>query len=238
MWLSELQLDMLKKMNVSDKVGSTTPKLIQNFFPKKNYTVHYLRLQLYVQLGLKIEKVNRVLQLRQEKFIAPYVQLNTELRKKATTKFEQVFFKQIINSAFGKFCESKRNRLIVDNVRNAEELQNLSRKKRFSSIKIIDQHLVSVTSKPVNIKWDKPKIVGATILDLAKFYMFQFDYNIIKKNFDATLLYLDTDSFLYEIAANISTMKLRKTMNCEIILTFQIYQPPTPSTPTRNCALP
>ena len=29
-------------------------------------------------------------------------------------------------------------------------------------------------------------------------------------------------------AANISTMKLRKTMNCEIILTFQIYQPPTP----------
>ena len=198
MWLSELQLDMLKKINISDKVG-TTPKLIQNFFPKKNYTVHYLTLQLYVKLGLKIEKVNRVLQFRQEKFIAPYVQLNTELRKKATTKFEQDFFKQIINSAFGKFCESKRNRLIVDIVRNAEELQNLSRKKRFSSIKIIDQHLVSVSSKPVNINWDKPTIVGATILDLAKFYMFQFHYNIIKKNFDATLLYSDTDSFLYEI---------------------------------------
>ena len=189
---------MLKKINISDKVG-TTPKLIQNFFPKKNYTVHYLTLQLYVKLGLKIEKINRVLQFRQEKFIAPYVQLNTELRKKATTKFEQDFFKQIKNSAFGKFCESKRNRLIVDIVRNAEELQNLSRKKRFSSIKIIDQHLVSVTSKPVNIKWDKPKIVGATILDLAKFFMFQFHYNIIKKNFDATLLYSDTDSFLYEI---------------------------------------
>ena len=40
-WLSELQLDMLKKLNLSDKVG-TTPKLIQNFFPKKNYTVQYL----------------------------------------------------------------------------------------------------------------------------------------------------------------------------------------------------
>ena len=60
MWLSELQLDMLKKMNLSDKVG-TTPKLIQNFFPKKNYTIHYLTLQLYVKLGLKIEKVNQVL---------------------------------------------------------------------------------------------------------------------------------------------------------------------------------
>ena len=43
MWLSELQLDRLKKMNISVKVGPT-PKLIQNFFPKKNYTVHYLTL--------------------------------------------------------------------------------------------------------------------------------------------------------------------------------------------------
>ena len=87
MWLSELQLDMLKKMNLSDKVG-TTAKLIRNFFPKKNYTVHYLTLQLYVKLGLKIEKVNQVLQFRQENTIAQYVQLNTELRKKSTTKFE------------------------------------------------------------------------------------------------------------------------------------------------------
>ena len=128
MWLSELELDMLKKMNLSDKVG-TTPKLIQNFFREKNYIVHYLTLQLYVKLGLKIEKVNRVLQFRREKSIAPYVQLNTELRKKATAKFEQDFFKQIISSKFGKFWESKRNRLFVDIVRNAEELQNLSRKK-------------------------------------------------------------------------------------------------------------
>ena len=123
-------------MNLSDKVG-TTAKLLQSFFPKKNYTVHYLTLQLYVKLGLKIEKVNRVLQFGQEIFFAPYVQLNTELRKKATTMFEQDFFKQIINRSFEKFCESKRNRLIVDIVRNAEELQNLSRKKRFNSSSIV-----------------------------------------------------------------------------------------------------
>ena len=118
-------------MNLSDKVGST-PKLIQNFFPKKNYTVHYLTLQLYVKLGLKIGKVNRILQFRQENIIATYVQLNTELQKKPTTKFDQNFFKQIINSAFGKFCESKRNQLIVDLVRNAKEPQNLSRKKKLA----------------------------------------------------------------------------------------------------------
>ena len=38
----------------------------------------------------------------------------------------------------------------------------------------MDQQLVSVTSKPVIIKWDKPAIVAATILDLAKLYLLQF----------------------------------------------------------------
>ena len=51
----------------------------------------------------------------------------------------------------------------------------------------------------MKIKWDKPTIVGATKLDLAEGFMFQLHYNITKKNFDAILLYLDTDSFLYEI---------------------------------------
>ena len=81
------------------------------------------------------------------------------------------------------FWESKKNRLFVDIVRNAKELQNLSRKKGFSSVKIFDRQLLSVTLRPVTIKWDKPTIFGATILELAKFYLFQFHYIIIKKNF-------------------------------------------------------
>ena len=34
LWLSYVQIDMMKQLNISDKV-STTPKLNQNFFPKK-----------------------------------------------------------------------------------------------------------------------------------------------------------------------------------------------------------
>ena len=66
---------------------------------------------------------------------------------------------------------------------------------------MFDQQLVSVTAKPVNLNWDKPTIVGATILELAEIYLIQFHYNIIRKIFDATLLYLDTDSFLYGIGS-------------------------------------
>ena len=52
--------------------------------------------------------------------------------------------------------------------------------------------------KPV-LMLNEPIYVGFTVLDLSKWKMYDFHDNFLRKNFDAELLFTDTDSLAYEI---------------------------------------
>ena len=94
-WLSVYQSDLLADMQI--KKPPQVKKLIQTLLDKQNYTLHYQTLKLYVELGLVVTKLHRVLSFKQEKWLAPYVKLNTEKRKQAKNKFEEDFYKLMVN---------------------------------------------------------------------------------------------------------------------------------------------
>jgi len=176
-------------------------KLIPNLRDKKNYVLHYLSLKQYLDMGLKIKKIHRGISFFEDEWLKQYINLNTQLRTKASNEFEKDFFKLMYNSVFGKMMENIRNRVNVHLVNSQKSLKRYSQKPNFHHLTIFDENLVAVNMKKTELVFNKPVYLGMSILDISKTLMNDFHYNYIKKKYGskAKLLMTDTDSFVYEI---------------------------------------
>ena len=194
--LSDFQKKLAQDLDV--KVGGT--KLCLTLLDKKHYICHYRNLKLYLQKGMKIQQVRRVLEFQQSPWIKSYIDLNTRLRQEAQNKFEQNFAKLMNNSFFGKTCEDVRKYKDFKIALNEKRATKLINKTTFKRSKIYDEDLVTIQLQRETVTLDKPRYIGQAILDISKIVMYQFHYDFIMKNFPETeLLFTDTDSFCYLI---------------------------------------
>ena len=164
--------------------------------------LHYRNLQLYLDLGLTIKKVHRVLELDQSPWLKQYIDFDIEKRKHAKNSFEKDFFKLMNNSVFGKTMENLR-RVDVRLVTDEKKLDKLTSKPTYVSSKIFNENLMTVHKIKETLTLNRPAYVGMCILDLSKTLMYDFHYNYIKGKYRdrAKLLFTDTDSLTYEIEA-------------------------------------
>ena len=125
---------------------------------------------------MEVKKVHRVLKFKQSCWLKPYMELNTARRKESRNKFEESFFKLMDNSCYGKTLGSKRNHIIVQLVSDRENLLRRTDNPFFCEFKISNENLAAISSRKRSILWNKPTIVRASVLDLAKFHMFNFHY--------------------------------------------------------------
>ena len=201
--------DMLSKYckKIADKYKISTGqvhKLIPTLENKEKYVLHYRNLKLYINLGLKVTKVHRVLEFNQSPWLKKYINFNTEKRKNAKNSFEKDFFKLMNNSVFGKTMENLRKRVDVRLVTDEKKLLKLTSKPTYVSSKIFNENLVAVHKIKEILTLNRPAYVGKCILDLSKTLMYDFHYNYIKYKYKnkAKLLFTDTDSLTYEIEAD------------------------------------
>ncbi|VVC45707.1 Ribonuclease H-like domain,DNA polymerase, palm domain [Cinara cedri] len=140
--------------------GSKVKKLMATFEKKINYIIHYRNLQQAIANGLIVEKVHRVLEFDQSAWLKDYINLNTEMRKKASNDFEKDFFKLMNNAVFGKTMESKRKRMKKELVPNEERVQKLINKTTFKHATYYRENLIAVSLENKIIKFDKPLYIG------------------------------------------------------------------------------
>ena len=93
-----------------------------------------------MSLGMRLTKVHRALRFDQSTWMEPYIQINTEHRKKAASGFQKDLYKLMNNSVFGKTMENLRRRIDVKLVRSNEEdkLRRLIASPAFARANIFD----------------------------------------------------------------------------------------------------
>jgi len=151
--------------NLHENSSGNVSKLIPTLNSKKKYVLHYRNLKLYLDLGLRLTKIHRVLEFKQRTWLKSYIDFNTEMRKDAKNSFEKDFFKLMNNSVLGKTMEILRKRCNVQLVTDEKKLNKLTSKPTYVGHEIFDENLVGVNMKKERIKLDKP-YVGMCIFDL------------------------------------------------------------------------
>jgi hypothetical protein len=200
--LSDAQVELFEQ-NYGPRAKYTaykTKKLLPTLEKKRNYAVHYLNLQLYVKLGVRVTCVHRVLQYSQSAWLAPYVVHNTKMRAAAKNGFEKKFRKGMINALYGKTVENVRNRREISLCNNRSALKRKCDSPLLKGIRIFNETLVAVEMQKSSVLINKPTAVGFSVLELSKLLMYRFHYEIMKPRYSKLqLLMTDTDSLVYEV---------------------------------------
>ena len=191
--------DMLSEycQKIADKFKVSTGlvyKLIPTLKNKEKYVLHYRNRQLYLDLGLKITNVRRVLEFNQSPWLKQYIGFNTQKRTNAKNTFEKDFFKLMNNAVYSKTIENLRKRVDVRLVTDKKKLLKMAAKPTYVSSKIFNENLVAVHTIKEILTLNRPAYVGMCILDISKTLMYDFHYNYIKNKYrnKANLLFAQT----------------------------------------------
>ena len=166
--LSDRQRELLAAYTDSPDAWTSVSKLVPSLEPKTKYVVHYRALKLYIQLGMVVTKVHRILSFDQRPWLAPYINFNTSQRAATSSNFLKNLFKLMNNSIFGKTMENVRNRRQIEFAHTEKRLKKLVARPTFHSQMMISEELSAVENHLISVYLSKPIMVGQAILDLSK----------------------------------------------------------------------
>ena len=90
-----------------------TKKMICDWSDKKNYLIHYRKLNFYVRHGMIVDKIPEKTSFKQSKSLEKFIIFNTQKKNQAVNDFEKDFYKLPDNAFYGKAMEIVRRRFKI-----------------------------------------------------------------------------------------------------------------------------
>lgn len=180
----------------------SSAKLVPNLYPKTRYCLHSRNLKFYLEHGMTLTKVHRVIQFRQRAWMKVYIEKNQDLRANSTSDFEKNFYKLMNNACYGKTCENQRKRTNIQLVTDPIKAQKLLGMPHLIGFRVFTSEIAALELMKPRCVINRPFYAGFAVLELAKLHMYKFHYDFVKKLWPgkvAQLLFTDTDSLMYEI---------------------------------------
>lgn len=197
--LSPYQRKLLEKNDC--KQSYKAQKLVPNFYKKKNYVVHFMNLKFYLEHGMILTKIHKIISFYQQPWLKPYIEFNNEKRKISSNEFDKCFYKLMNNSFFGRSCMNVRKQVNVKIAVNEKETKKHLASSALEYFSPINDSCVLFKKKKSTLCLNKPIYVGFSVLELSKLHMYRLFYDVFKKHYKekVSLLYMDTDSFTLEV---------------------------------------
>ena len=152
-------------------------KLLPSLMPKSKYTLHYLNLKFYLEQGMRMTKIHRVIKFNQECWLKPYIDTNSTLRANSSNEFEKGFYKLMNNAVYGKTCENLRKRVDIKLENDRRKAQALINKPNCIDVRRFSDELVGIEMKKTSVEITKPFYVGFAVLELSKLHMYRYVLN-------------------------------------------------------------
>lgn len=176
-------------------------KLMCTLNDKSNYILSVVTLNTYLNYGLKLGMVYRILKYRHSPWMSDYIWFNFNKRAEAKEHGDQSlinFYKLMNNSVYGKTLENVKKRRNIKICRTDTELYNTQRDFYYKTHKVFRNDMVLVHLQSKEIILDKPIYIGFCVLEYAKDLMYRFYYGKFKEYYGnyIKMLYTDTDSFI------------------------------------------
>ncbi|XP_054279772.1 uncharacterized protein LOC128997944 [Macrosteles quadrilineatus] len=187
--------------DITNSGAGRSNKLTATLTDKEEYVIHHRYLQQAMENGLRLCHIHRALRFKQSPWLKPYVTLNTELRERASNKFEVEMFKLMVNSVYGMSLQNVRKHQNLKLVASHKIYTKYVAKANFNDRVWYNESLALIQMGKVRIVLNKPVYAGMCILDHSKRWMYGFHYDMVERYGlnRIRMTYIDTDGIIYAI---------------------------------------